>query len=71
MDEDKKEEQKKADVDRSKLEADIEAQTDVASTVSLMWKPYSIRASFVFRIVSLSVDSHCVGTPCRASTRKL
>lgn len=33
MDEDKKEEQKKADVDRSKLEADIKAQTDLASKV--------------------------------------
>lgn len=33
MDEDKKEEQKKADVDRSKLEADIKAQTDLAGKV--------------------------------------
>lgn len=33
MDEDKKEEQKKANVDRSKLEADIKAQTDLASKV--------------------------------------
>ena len=33
MDEDKKEEQKKADVDRSKLEADINAQKDLASKV--------------------------------------
>lgn len=36
MDEDKKEEQKKADVDRSKLEADIKAQTDLASKVSVV-----------------------------------
>ena len=36
MDEDKKEEQKKADVDRSKLEADIKAQTDLASKVSIL-----------------------------------
>lgn len=35
MDEDTKEEQKKADVDRSKLEADIKAQTDLASKVSV------------------------------------
>ena len=35
MDEDKKEEQKKADIDRSKLEADIKAQTDLASKVSI------------------------------------
>ena len=33
MDEDKKEEQKKANVDRSKLEADIKAQKDLASKV--------------------------------------
>ena len=33
MDEDKKEEQKKANVDRSKLEADIKAQKDVAGKV--------------------------------------
>lgn len=37
MDEDKKEEEKKAHVDRSKLEADIKAQTDLASTVSAFW----------------------------------
>lgn len=37
MDEDKKEEQKKADVDRSKLEADIKAQTELASKVSVSW----------------------------------
>lgn len=36
MDEDKKEEQKKADVDRSKLEADIKAQTDLAGNVSVI-----------------------------------
>lgn len=36
MDEDKKEEQKKADVDRSKLEADIKAQTDLASKVRVL-----------------------------------
>ena len=36
MDEDKKEEQRKADVDRSKLEADIKAQTDLASKVSVI-----------------------------------
>lgn len=36
MDEDKKEEQKKADVDRSKLEADIKAQKDIAGKV---WTP--------------------------------
>lgn len=36
MDEDKKEEQKKADVDRSKLEADIKAQTDLASKVGVL-----------------------------------
>lgn len=35
MDEDKKEEQKKADIDRSKLEADIKAQTDLASKVRM------------------------------------
>ncbi len=34
MDEDKKEEQKKANVDRSKLEADIKAQKDLAGNVS-------------------------------------
>lgn len=34
MDEDNKEEQKKADVDRSKLEADIKAQKELASKVS-------------------------------------
>ena len=33
MDEDKKEEQKKANVDRSKLEADIKAQKDLAGKV--------------------------------------
>ena len=33
MDEDKKDEQKKANVDRSKLEADIKAQKDVAGKV--------------------------------------
>lgn len=33
MDEDKKEEQKKANVDRSKLEADIKAQKDLANKV--------------------------------------
>ena len=33
MDEDKKEEQKKANVDRSKLEADIKAQKDIAGKV--------------------------------------
>ena len=36
MDEDKKEEEKKAHVDRSKLEADIKAQTDLASKVSVV-----------------------------------
>ena len=40
MDEDKKEEQKKAHVDRSKLEADIKAQTDLASKVSLPCIPH-------------------------------
>lgn len=34
MDEDKKEEQKKGDVDRSKLEADIKACKQTASAVS-------------------------------------
>lgn len=33
MDEDQKEEQKKANVDRSKLEADIKAQKDIAGKV--------------------------------------
>ena len=36
MDEDKKEEQKKANVDRSKLEADIKAQKDLASKVKFV-----------------------------------
>ena len=36
MDEDKKEEQKKANVDRSKLEADIKAQKDLASKVCVV-----------------------------------
>lgn len=35
MDEDKKEERKKGDIDRSKLEADIKACKDTASTVLL------------------------------------
>ena len=35
MDEDKKEEQKKANVDRSKLAADIKAQRDLASKVGI------------------------------------
>ena len=41
MDEDKKEEQKKANVDRSKLEADIKTQKDLASKVRLLHSVYS------------------------------
>ncbi len=45
MDEDKKEEQKKANVDRSKLEADIKAQKDLASKVrSLLQVSHSYSA---------------------------
>jgi len=44
MDEDKKEEQKKANVDRSKLEADIKAQKDLAGKVKSL-SSFSLAAS--------------------------
>ena len=52
MDEDKKEEQKKGDIDRSKLEADIKACKDTAAAVSTNAAP---RVTQALRIL----DVHC------------
>lgn len=54
MDEDKKEEQKKANVDRSKLEGDIKAQKDLASKVRLL---HSVIWQKLWHLIC-SVDLH-------------